>query len=810
MLRRGISRGVKSATVVVVAVSAAPIAGTAFVQQLRMATSVQSRVAVPNAHRRFLPAHGTAFAATRNTATSSTAAAAAATESPTTRRLRQVSLAFSMAAREHFKDACPFPEPGALEAHFQTVFATDVRDPAFWLHGAFESPDRSNNHLVGAFGASLERLSTVHSAFNDDVFAAAAFRAASAAVTKVVSTHHLLETDFVPGKKVPLPLSGVVLKSGLLDRDAALQQVSTALQYLSTLSGQAGLDKKFVPLMSLNARSEHGKTTFLKFIANTHCTFVPGARGSALLDAINASRPQRLPPLDGLVTLFGSYNQTSPLQRGEVDTIEHSTVERLLRSFIGIVDGGTQSSFEVATFDQLHDVFGPRVGLILCVDELAAVKKINPIALSSLLNLLLGFAQRSLSHGKFVAIIGSTLSFFDNKSVVTDSGRALLTIEFPLEAREMSAWCLKHIKSDTNILAPGTPPHKEMQVRGILSGYANAGSMTKFERVTDLPPAATQLQSDETTYDVPDRKTADEVFVLAGRTMFDEGARFSLHDQEAVITAMERFDGRGRIVSQDDLLYATEFRTYLVRLHAARVLQLRDPSAARGRLFTFVDSWPLNALRDVLYCVGGNPEKDWELATMALLEIRRGLFHAARNTPPTLQELFGGITILHNVGPEMLGASAAARFCELAQLPDVPTYDAACGDALPPTLVHASKQNAPAVEGVLLRGFVDSRGKPIAVFYQMKMYAARSVKPGQVTTWLTNMVDRAKQLGYPEDAFAVLLFMTGAPASFAPIPAWPKNAMVVPDGGVLELYNPFGAGLLPTVLQSKAAPTAST
>jgi hypothetical protein len=145
--------------------------------------------------------------------------------------------------------------------------------------------------------------------------------------------------------------------------------------------------------------------------------------------------------------------------------------------------------------------------------------------------------------------------------------------------------------------------------------------------------------------------TADEVFVLAGRTMFGEGAQYSLRRQEAVITAMEELDARGSIVPQDDAhLYATEFKTYLVRLHAARVLQLRDPSAARGRLFTFVDSWPLNALRDVLYCVGGNPEKDWELATMALLEIRRGLFHAARNTPPTLQELFGGITILHNVG----------------------------------------------------------------------------------------------------------------------------------------------------------------
>jgi hypothetical protein len=304
--------------------------------------------------------------------------------------------------------------------------------------------------------------------------------------------------------------------------------------------------------------------------------------------------------------------------------------------------------------------------------------------------------------------------------------------------------------------------------------------------------------------------TADEVFVLAGRTMFGEGAQYSLRRQEAAITAMEELDARGQIVSQDAAhLYATEFKSYLVRLHAARVLQLRDPNAAHQQLFTFVNPWPLNALRDALYSVGVNPEKDWELATMALLEIRRGLFHAAHNKPPTLQELFGRISIRHNLSLEMLGASAAARCCELERLPDVPKYDAARGHALPPTLVHASKQNAPAVEGVLLGGFVDGRGKPIAIFYQMKMYATRSVSPGKVTSWLRDMEAVAMQLGYPQDAFVVLLVMTGGPASLEPTAEWPKNAMVVSDVGVLDLYTPFGAGFLPTVLQSKAAPTAA-
>ena len=77
--------------------------------------------------------------------------------------------------------------------------------------------------------------------------------------------------------------------------------------------------------------------------------------------------------------------------------------------------------------------------------------------------------------------------------------------------------------------------------------------------------------------------------------------------------------------------------------------------------------------------------------------------------------------------------------------------------------------------------------------------------PGQILGWLEAVDDRAKNIGLQRGRYVNLLFVTGAVENNIAThqDRWPGNSIVFGTQGLKDLFDPFGKGIIETIIQQK-------
>ena len=221
-------------------------------------------------------------------------------------------------------------------------------------------------------------------------------------------------------------------------------------------------------------------------------------------------------------------------------------------------------------------------------------------------------------------------------------------------------------------------------------------------------------------------------------------------------------------------------------LPAWRLLQF---PVGKMQLFSWVQNWVLVETRKFFWEYGPDETKTtWELATMAVLELRKAMFMAANNRSPTLADTMNDLDVHHNVTDEMMKAAASSYPATNAFRAPPPLAKEECRE---PCFYYSNIENEQGIEGVFCSGFND-----ISIFFQMKLY--KSATPKEILEWLCKADKRAMALGYKTGSYVVQLFVTGVVEKNIRKYSgqWPANCMVFSNSALQGLFEPFGSGII--------------
>eukprot|EP00797_Seminavis_robusta_P002188 Sro1133_g244780.2 (231) ;mRNA; f:5372-6064 len=229
-------------------------------------------------------------------------------------------------------------------------------------------------------------------------------------------------------------------------------------------------------------------------------------------------------------------------------------------------------------------------------------------------------------------------------------------------------------------------------------------------------------------------------------------------------------------------------------------------------MFKYVQNWVLTETSKLFYTYSpAEVQKMWEIATMAVLELRRAMIWACNAAPggndlyPTVKETVEGLGVEHNLCDDLLDAASHPRAAEckftmnLAEnIKEKFEYDR---DS--PCIFYSVNDIEKGVEGVFKGGF-DTSENDVCILFQMKMY--KEATPSLILDWLKKADSRANDLGLQDGSYVVQLFVTGAvEANIANCKAeWPKNCMVFGTKALKHLFEPFGPGIIERLINLKS------
>jgi hypothetical protein len=239
----------------------------------------------------------------------------------------------------------------------------------------------------------------------------------------------------------------------------------------------------------------------------------------------------------------------------------------------------------------------------------------------------------------------------------------------------------------------------------------------------------------------------------------------------------------------------------MLTLPAWRLL-VQFPVQDGFQLYSWVKNWVVVETRKLFYEYGpSETRKTWELATMAVLEIRRAMLAASndpQNTPSTFTDVIRGLNVHHNVDKTIL-ESASFSTPASNSYRNLPLSTETCVD---PCFYYSNIENEKGIEGVFRSGFEFQTNKEkVSIFFQRKMY--KSATPKEILEWLLKADGRTKELGYKDGSYAVQLFVTGAVEDNIEkyLSAWPDNCMVFATEVLQSLYEPFGNGFISEIVK---------
>ena len=616
--------------------------------------------------------------------------------------------------------------------------------------------------------------------------------------------------EFQPvGKKILEPDRLSQKVGGLLDRRTTIEQLYRGLEKLAGTMGTPNLDKKRVPIIGITGPSETGKSEFLRWVFNNCCTFQEAVTNAKrLVQRLNQASSNDQATFDKLLVLFASFNQTSTYMKGE-GPIRETTIERLLRSFHGNTSFEERSKYiRYEGFNDWHDIIDAfrntygNTGFIFILDELSKVREKDESQYRELMDSILLFSQECLRGGIFCAVIGSSLSIYDlGEVVVTRSRRVIEPINFPKEMPELEAKTREILRNETDVLkgAESNKESVEFSLSVTVKVLQSSSSVLSWEDFACSPPTRTKIAPPTMYYRMPTTEegealiSSDYVFLLASRTVLGKEAVENL-DKNAVRAIVDHLSGR--LVLETDnhgrISNWTNPRGTL-SLPGWRLLQFSVNYSAQ--LFPLVQNWVLVETRKMFYDYGpSEATKTWETTTMALLELRKAMLQAVNvnGAPPSLGDIIRGIRVHHNLSQESLDVTASQLaagngFFHLPLAVEVITE---------PKIYLSSIQNERGVEGVLRQCFED-----MSIFFQMKLYT--TVGPKEIRDWLINAHKRALELGYQHGEYVVQLFVTGVFDKNVEnyFREWPENSMVFSNNALIDLFEPFGEGLLQEIIK---------
>lgn len=644
-----------------------------------------------------------------------------------------------------------------------------------------------------------------------DVLAGGAGTVNNPIIVKIATSRKRRKTELVKfvatERKKNLAMDQLARKfGGLLDRNGAKEDVYKGLEHLAAQRGQHPGDKKRIPLLGLSAPSMAGKTEFLRWVFNNCCTFSSGDTANAqnILQRINNASPPGQEALRNLLVLFASFNQDSTYAYNEGPIVE-TTTERLLRSFHGNTSMGDGDSWEkqrYKDFSSLGDVMqfftkrhGP-TGFIFCLDELSKLKSVNETEYRHLMDRLLLLSQQTAKAGGLCVIICSALSVYDvGEVVVQDSCRALWPIRFPEHNEEMASKAAEKIKHETDVFsgAESSRRNEQFWVDVSINVLLSSTNVSEWDYIMNLPSSTTRVRPPIEQYEIPATVGNDYFFLLAARTALGKSEP-ETPPKERVRTVLNILHGHVSMKTSSHLDFVRDWTKLklVLTLPPWRLLQVPVGSI---QIFPLVQSWVLVGTRNFYYVYGPQEtQKSWELATMAVLELRKAMLQSVNNgQPPTLSDVIDGLGVHHNVESTLMNslASVEAATNEFDALP----HGTTC--SLHPCFHYSHSSNEKGVEGVFREGF---RG--VSIFFQMILYAKAT--PKNIKLWLDKARIRASELDYLPQKSIVQLFVTGAvEENIADYKhEWPANCMVFGTSALENLYEPFGSGIITDIVES--------
>ena len=507
---------------------------------------------------------------------------------------------------------------------------------------------------------------------------------------------------------------------GLLDRDDSIECLFKNLEFLATKCGQKGLDKKDVPLLAIAAPSESGKTEFMKWINNHCCTDLnPDVGGIAmtLLKRINGALPDDQKKFDRVLVLFASFNQTSVYHyQTEKGIIVQTTIERLLRSHQGNVDMskqsligppyGTQHFCDFESFPDIVNAFAEKdrsTAFIFCIDELSKFhdpgedKEGRYEEYKYLLDNLLVFSHVHLREGGYCAIVGSALTMVDvGGYIIQKSGRALAPIFFGDRKPTIKKKAMELFLEKSSVLECADDD-KEKELfncavkTAILESYTSIRNWGSI--ILGVDKTTTRMRIKEKNYPLPETISKEDVFEVCSRTLFNTQKKEGMDTTrlKGIVDKLHggvRFSNGEHVTDWDNL-------NVLYSLPAHRLLQLKiDPKE-----FEHVQSWAINSVYKIYYTIETKDEtvKAWELATIALLDLRRAMQYVANDKKPLkLSQMFVNSNVHHNLENNLLNAVASHKAAQQTQSP-IPFASVTCDG---PTVITADRMNEKGIEGV--------------------------------------------------------------------------------------------------------------
>jgi len=639
-------------------------------------------------------------------------------------------------------------------------------------------------------------------------------------------------------KKKPIETGQVAAQlGGLLDRNYSIECLFKNLQLLATKRGNRRLDKKDVPLLAVAAPSESGKTEFMKWVNNHCCTDLnPDVDGNAmnLLSTINDASPDGQEKFKHVLVLFASFNQTSSYHyQTEKGMIVETTIERLLRSHQGLLDMSKESTIgpayntqhfrDFTAFGDIATAFENdsekgNTAFIFCIDELSKFHEAGSenegcyADYKHLLDELLTFSHVRLREGGYCAIVVSALTMVDvGGYVVQRSGRALAPIYFrdrkpTIRKKAMELFLQKSCVSD----CAEAEKKKELLIcavrTAILESYT---SIYTWRSVLNVDKTTRRMKIEKRVYGIPKGIGLEDVFELCSRTLFNTSKSEKM-DETRLKGIVDELHGGVQFANEEEQISVTTWDnlSVLYSLPAHRLLQILP---MKEKEFQHVHSWAISSVYKLYYDIESIDEivKAWELATIALLDLRRAMLYVAKDKNPLkLNQMFLSLDrptantmfVHQNLEQNMLdavGSNEAAKEIQLSSLPGVDDiYDS-------PTVITSERSNEEGVEGVFQNAFSSENGDPIHVFFQMKLYTIASQK--QICDWLSKVEERASALGYHPETCIIQLFVTGAVEDNIEkqIEKWPKNSMVFGTAALKHLFEPFGDGFIVEIINQR-------
>ena len=580
-------------------------------------------------------------------------------------------------------------------------------------------------------------------------------------------------------------------------------------------------DKTIAPFIGVTGKMKSGKTEFLRWIFNNCCTFQgekKSPHSKALLQRLNQALPEDEAPFQNLLVLYASYNGTSAYSTNE-GPICGTTVERLLRSFHGRIhfrdDYPANKRVRYEGFGKgqsIIDVFTKtygKTGFVFLLDDLSEIQEENESEYEELLDSILEFSQACLDHGTLCAVVGSTVSPFDVcDTVINHCKKVVEPIWFPKEMPELEAktreLLLDEFHNDLH-----DEDHRGLSLSVTMKVLQSMCSPRAFEEYVSDTEARGRIEPlVPKPFRLPASVSSEYVFSLAARALFNEDSidiePIYRKNAENVVNHLSGHlildtDSDGQITewSNDDKDWIQQGELFLP---VWRLFQFQ--TTFHKQLFPQVQNWVWVETRKLFYEYGPTEAtKTLETSTMALLELRKAVLQSNRKKPPSLEELFRGIRMQHNLSESMLTNTRASKSSTKLQ----------CFGALPysfeivqePTIYLSScASNQKGIEGVLKDCF-----DGVTIFFQTKIYAAGG--SDELCDWLVNAHKRAHDLGYREGEYIVQLFCPGdggtddgensrssdnvSDTSDATNhqSKWPANSMVFSDQALMDIFEPF-------------------